>query len=67
MRIDKHGIWYMHAKKHLVHNDEVCWIWPWRRKQNGGNKILSVLCEGSFKSFKELDKFWEDYVKAVER
>lgn len=65
MKIDKVGIWYIHAKGHLVHEDEVCWVWPWRRKKNNGHKVLSILSEGGFKSFKALDKFWEDYFKAV--
>jgi len=67
MRINKVGVWYIHARKHLIHNDEICWVWPWRRKANGGKKILSIGCDGSFKSFEELDKFWEDYCKAVAR
>ena len=65
MRINRFGIWYIHARNHPVHYDEVCWIWPWRRKLSNGNKIVSILCEGNFKSFKELDKFWEDYREAV--
>ena len=67
MRINKFGIWFIHAKKHPVHEDEICWIWPWRRRRNKGHKILSIYSEGTFKSFKELDKFWEDYAKAVAR
>jgi len=67
MRINRFGIWYIHAKNHSVHIDEVCWVWPWRRKKNSGNKVLSIGCDGGFKSFKELDKFWEDYCKAVVR
>lgn len=63
MRITKVGIWYIHAKGHPIHEDEICWVWPWRRK--GGHKILSIGCEGTFTSFKELNKFWEDYCEAV--
>lgn len=65
MRINKFGIWYIHARNHSVHYDEICWLWPWRRKQSKGAKILSIYSEGIFKSFKELDKFWEDYHKAI--
>lgn len=65
MKIDRLGIWYEHAKKHFIHNDDVCWIWPWKRKSSGGKKILSMGFNGSFKSFKELDKLWENYFKAV--
>lgn len=67
MRINNFGIWYIHAKKHPIHNDEVCWIWPWRRKAGGGKKILSIGFNGSFKSLKKLDKLWEDYAKAMAR
>ena len=67
MRINKFGIWFMHAKKHPVHEDEVCWIWPWRRKLSKGRKILSIGFNDSFESFEELDEFWEGYFKAVAR
>ncbi|GAI78281.1 unnamed protein product [marine sediment metagenome] len=67
MRINKFGIWFIHAKRHPVHNDEVCWIWPWRRKLSKGKKILSIGFNNSFESFKELDELWEDYAKAMAR
>ena len=66
MRVDKTGIWYIHAKKHPVHEDEVCWMWPWKRTDKG-KKILSMGFNGSFKSFEELDKLWEGYFDAVGR
>lgn len=62
MRIDRFGIWFVHAKNCPIHMDEVCWVWRWRRKSNDGKKIFSIGCNGSFESFKELNKFWEDYI-----
>lgn len=67
MRIGKAGIWFIHAKGHPIHEDEVCWIWPWLRKRDDGKKIISMGFNGSFKSFKELDKLWEGYFEAVGR
>ncbi len=64
MRISKMGIWFIHAKNHPIHCDEVCWIYPWR-KADGGRRFLSMGFNGSFKSLKELDKLWEKYCKAV--
>ena len=64
MRVDKVGIWYMYKEK-TKHEDEICWLWPWRRKMNHGNKILSIYSEGGFKSFEELEKFWDDYFVAT--
>jgi len=62
MRIDKMGIWFIHAKKHPVHEDEVCLLWWWAREEK--KKILSIGFNSCFKSFRELDECWEGYYKA---
>jgi hypothetical protein len=43
-------IWYEYK------GDEICW---------NGEKFVSFCCEGEFDSLEEIDKFWEDYFKAL--
>lgn len=69
MRINKFGIWYIHARNHPVHSDEVCWIWPWRRKLSDGKdkKWISIGFNSTFKSLKELNETWDGYVEACKK
>lgn len=61
MRISKFGIEFIHAKG-TKYEDEVLWIWWWRRK--GGKKWISMVFNASFKSLKEIDETWDGYVEA---
>lgn len=44
--------------------DLVCWIYPWRKHLMNG-RFVSILSEGSFKSLKEIDGFWDSYNKTM--
>lgn len=43
-------IWYSY------NGDEICW---------NGAQYISLLCEGGFNTLEEMDRFWEDYGKAM--
>lgn len=63
MRIDKLGIWFIHAKG-TKYEDEVCWMWWWKRTGKDGKKWISMIFNASFKSLKEIDGTWDGYVEA---
>jgi hypothetical protein len=56
-RINRWGISFEYK------DEEVIWIWPWKRIYNRGCKFLGILSSGGFDSLIEIDKFWEDYYK----
>ena len=43
-------IWYTYK------GDEIAW---------NGKKYLSICAEGAFDTLEDMDKFWEDYAKAI--
>lgn len=63
-KLDSSGIWF--GRKW----DEILYVWPWKRKDNG--KFISMLASGtgefgdaSFSSLKELDQFWENLETSI--
>jgi hypothetical protein len=55
--ICKNGIWFDYK------GDVVLYKWPWRR--NDGNKFVSLLFEHEFKSLRDLNKCWDDYLRVT--
>lgn len=55
--LDEFGIWINRK------NDELCWLWPWKRKINFCQPWF-VTGLGSFKSLNHLDEFWREYHEA---
>lgn len=43
--------------------DDVLFIYPWARL--GDARYISWGCNGTFKTLKEIDAFWDEYDKAM--
>jgi len=65
LRVDIFGVWFLYK------GDEVCWLFPWKRKHGrnrnlldgrlgGSRKYCSLLSGSYFNTLKEMDEFWDE-------
>lgn len=59
MKLHRFGVEFLH------NGDAVLWVYPWRRKINGGRRYYSFCFCHAYRTLRELDKEWEGYFKAM--